>query len=118
MGPWLVDVRTREELESWLGDDPPTTYRPVVMVVRGDSEVIREFLPNALDAAKLDHQRVVVWVKDVMVLTEQQQRELFLDDDSILAAVLSEDHDVGGWVYRDHLDVDDAAFAFSNAEAR
>ena len=118
MGPWLVDVRTREDFDIWLGDDPPTTYRPVVMVVRGDSEIVRVFLPNALDAAKLDHQRVVVWVKDPSMLSEQEAENLFLADDTILAAVLSEDHEVGGWVYHDHFDVDDAAFAFSSAQAR
>jgi hypothetical protein len=118
MGPWLVDVHTREEFDIWLGDDPPTDYRPVVMVVRGDSELVREFLPNALDAAKLDNQRVVAWLKDEALLSEQELEKLFLADETILAAVLSEDHEVSGWVYRDHIEVDDAAFAFSNAEAR
>jgi hypothetical protein len=118
MGPWLVDVRTREELDTWFGDDPPTTYRPVVMVVRGDSEVVREFLPNALDAAKLNDQRVVVWVKDATILTEQEIDTFFLADETVLAAVLSKDHEVGGWVYDDHVDVDDAAFAFRNAQIR
>jgi hypothetical protein len=60
MGPWLIDVRTREEFDTWLGDDPPKAHRPVVMVVRGDSTLVREFLPNALDAAKLDERRLVV----------------------------------------------------------
>jgi hypothetical protein len=116
MGPWLIDVQTRDELDSWLGDCPPTTYRPVVMVVKGDGEVVREFLPNALDAAKLDDRRVVAWVKDPELLTDSGELTAFLADEEILAAVLSEDHRVKGWVYRDRIDVDDAAFAFRKAE--
>jgi len=116
MGPWLIDVHNREELEPWIGDRPPTPYRPVVMLVRGDGELVREFLPNALDAAKLDGRRVVAWIKDPGVLTEQEVEKVFLSDDQILAAVLSIDHDVRGWVYRDRIEVDDAAFAFAKAE--
>ena len=115
MGPWLIDVRTRDELETWLGDDPPTTARPVVMIVRGDSPEVREFLPNALDAAKHNDGRVVVWIKDFELLTIDNVREFFLSDDSILAAVLSEDRRVKGWVYRDRTGVDDADFAYHQA---
>jgi hypothetical protein len=115
MGPWLIDVRTREEFDTWLGDSPPVPYRPVVMVVRGDSTLVREFLPNALDAAKLDERRLVVWIKDPEMLTIGEVREFFLSDDSILATVLSQDHHVKGWVYRDRIEMDDAAFAFHQA---
>ncbi len=117
MGPWLVDVRSSDELEQWLGDHPPTPYRPVVMVVQGDSATVREFLPNALDAAKLDDHRVVVWVKDIDMLSLDEVRAFFQADDSILAAVLSVDREVKAWVYRDQLDEDDAVFAFRSAEA-
>jgi hypothetical protein len=117
MGPWLIDVHNREELEPWLGDEPPTPYRPVVMLVRGDGELLREFLPNALDAAKLDGHRVVAWVKNTDMFTERELETVFLSDDQILAAVLSVSHDVKGWVYRDRIDVDDAAFAFTKAES-
>ena len=116
MGPWLIDVQNRDELDPWLGDEPPTPYRPVVMVVRGDEQLVREFLPNALDAAKLDRRRVVAWVKDVDLLTEEELETVFLSDHEILAAVLSEDHEVKGWVYRDRIEVGDAAFAFRRAE--
>jgi hypothetical protein len=115
MGPWLIDVRTRDEFETWLGDDPPTHARPLVMIVRGDSPEVREFLPNALDAAKRDDRRVVVWVKDLELLSLDEVREFFLSDDSILAAALSKDHQVRGWVYRDRTDVDDADFAYHQA---
>jgi hypothetical protein len=115
MGPWLIDVRTRDEFETWLGDDPPTSAQPVVMIVRGDSPVVREFLPNALDAAKRDDRRLVVWVKNFELLSLDEVREFFLSDESILAAVLSEGHQVMGWVYRDRTSVEDADFAFHQA---
>jgi hypothetical protein len=115
MGPWLIDVRTRDEFDTWLGDAPPTPVPPVVMIVQGDSPEVREFLPNALDAAKRDDRRVVVWVKDRELLSLDEVREFFLSDDSILAAVLSEDHQVRGWVYRDRTGVDDADFAYHQA---
>jgi hypothetical protein len=115
MGPWLVDVQTRDDLESWLSATPPTTYRPVLMVVRGDSATIREFLPNALDAAKLDDRRIVVWVKDVSLLRQGELRDLFDADDTAVAAVLHDDRTVAAWVHDDRLGVDDADFAFSAA---
>lgn len=115
MGPWLIDVGSRDEFDTWTGDDPPTPYRPVVMVVRDDSEVIREFLPNALDAAKLQEERVVLWVKDADMLTRDEKEQWFLSDDSIVAVVLSENHRVMGWVSADRIGVDDAEFAFRQA---
>jgi len=115
MGPWLVDVRTRDELDSWLSATPPTTYRPVLMVVRGDSAIIREFLPNALDAAKLDERRLVVWVKDPSLLRQPERERLFGDDDTVVAAVLDDDRAVAAWVHTDRFDVVDADFAFSAA---
>jgi hypothetical protein len=115
MGPWLVDVQTRDELSSWLSASPPTTYRPVLMVVRGDSATIREFLPNALDAAKLDDRRIVVWVKDPALLRQPEVAQLFGHDDTAVAAVLGDDRTVAAWVHDDRLGVDDADFAFSAA---
>jgi hypothetical protein len=115
MGPWLIDVRTRDEFEAWIGGDPPTPYRPIVMVVRGDSQVIREFIPNALDAAKLQEERVVVWLKDMSLLTEQEVSELFDGDGDALAAVLSAAHRPTALVHRDRIEVADAEFAFSTA---
>jgi hypothetical protein len=116
MGPWLIDVQSSDEIDTWLGENPPTPYRPVVMLVREDGEAVREFLPNALDAAKLDDRRIVVWVKDLDLLNDDEIRAFFLSDDTIVAAVLSEDRQVKGWVYSDRIDVDDAAFAFNQAE--
>jgi hypothetical protein len=50
------------------------------------------------------------------MFTEQELEKVFLADEQILAAVLSVDHDVKGWVYSDRVEVDDAAFAFAKAE--
>jgi hypothetical protein len=118
MGPWLVNVSERSELDPWLDGTAPVRYEPIVMVVRGDDALIREFLPNALDAAKLDPPRVVAWVKDPSMLTEDERTAFYRDDDSIIAAVLAADHTVAAWVYADRIDVDDADFAFSNAQRR
>ena len=118
MGPWLVDARNREELDMWLEGLAPVPYRPVVMVVRGDDTLVREYLPNALDAAKLDERRVVLWVKDESLLEDDDLRDLFQSNDAIVAAVLSEDHRVTSWVYRDQTEVDDADFAFATAQGR
>jgi hypothetical protein len=115
MGPWLVDVRTRDELDRWLGGNPPTTYKPVLMVVRGDGPTVREFLPNALDAAKLDDRRVVVWIKDLAMLRPSEMTDLFGDDGEVLGAVLNGDGSVAACVYPDRLEVGDADFAFSTA---
>lgn len=115
MGPWLVDVRTRDELDRWLGGNPPTTYRPVLMVVRGDSVAVREFLPNALDAAKLDDRRVVVWIKNLSLLRRSEAEDLFSDDGTVLAAVLNSDQSVATWIHTDRIEVGDADFAFSTA---
>jgi len=117
MGPWLIDARTRDEFDIWLGDRSPLQRRPVVMVIRGDSPAVRELLPNALDAAKLVEGRLVVWVKDPGLLTNDEAQRFFSSDHSIVAAVLSADRRVESWVYRDRLDVDDAAFAFAKAES-
>jgi len=118
MGPWLVDVSERSELDPWLDGTAPVHYEPIVMVVAGDDALIREFLPNALDAAKLDPPRVVVWVKDPAILTDDERQTFFRGDDSIIAAVLAADHTVAAWLYADRTDVDDADFAFSNAQRR
>jgi len=112
MGPWLVDIVDRGELDPWLGGNPPIDYTPVVMLVRGDTQGMREFLPNALDAAKRDPRRVVVWIKDETMLTDEDRQDLFLGDDRVVAAVLGPDHATAAWVYDDQLGVDDAAFAF------
>lgn len=118
MGPWLVDVRTRDEFQQWFGENPPTPFRPVLMVVRGDSVAIREFIPNALDAAKMDEQRVVAWLKDLALLKTEEISDLFGADDTALAVVLSEDHQVASFVYHDRLEVSDAEFAFDMAQGR
>jgi hypothetical protein len=85
------------------------------MVVRGDSGEVREFLPNALDAAKTDARRVVVWVRDQTLLSEQETEELFQGDEAILATVLGSERVVKAWVYRDQLQVADADYAFGLA---
>jgi hypothetical protein len=56
MGPWLVDVAQRSELDPWLEGTAPVSAAPVVLLVRGDDDVVRELLPNALDVS-VDHPR-------------------------------------------------------------
>ena len=117
MGPWLVDVADRGELELWLSGGPPYRAGTIVMLVRGDDEDVRSFLPNALDAAKEGHKRVVVWLKDLSVLDTSEQKDLFGDSDRVLASVIGINGQAGGWITRDRLRVEDAVFAFSEAEA-
>lgn len=117
MGPWLVDVAQRSDLDPWLEGTAPVPYRPVVLLVRGDDDVIRELLPNALDAAKQDPHRVVVWVKAPALLEVDEVAAFFRSDASIVAAALSPDHRARAWMTRDRIGVVDAAFAFSRAES-
>jgi len=116
MGPWLIDANDRSELESWLAGGPSADEPACVMFVRGDGPGVRGFLPNALDAAKRDPRRVVVWVKDRTLLGDAKVAALFGESETILAVVLSAPGNVGGWVTRDRLGVEDAAFAFDQAE--
>jgi hypothetical protein len=116
MGPWLVEVNDRPGLEDWLAGGPDNNGPSVVMLVRGDSDGVRGLLPNALDAAKLDPRRVVVWVRKEDLFTEQEKVELFAGGEETLAAVLSTPRTAGGWMTRDRLGVEDAAFAFAQAE--
>jgi len=116
MGPWLVDVTNRSELELWLAGGPPHLAGPTVMCVSGDESDVRSFLPNALDAAKEGSKRVVVWVKN-RALLEDEGNGLFGVDDPALACVGGAGGQAGGWITRDRLRVEDAEFAFSEAEA-
>ena len=116
MGPWLIDVSDRTELDLWLAGGPPYRAGTTVMLVRGDDADVRSFLPNALDAAKEGEKRVVVWVKDLSVLHGTEQKELFGESERVLASVLGADGRAGGWITRDRLRVEDADFAFSEAE--
>jgi hypothetical protein len=116
VGPWLIDIRERSELEPWLAGGPPSRSGSTVMVVRGDGETVRVFLPNALDAAKMDERRVVIWVHDPGLVDVGALGEAFAKSASILAVVLAADGSVGGWVTGDRISVDDAVFAFEQAE--
>ena len=116
MGPWLIDVSDRPELDLWLEGGPPYRAGSTVMLVRGDDGDVRSFLPNALDAAKEGEKRVVVWVKKSSLLSESEQKELFGKSESVLATVIGIDGRAGGWITRDRLRVEDAVFAFSEAE--
>jgi hypothetical protein len=115
MGPWLVDVTDRSELELWLAGGPPYRAGTTVMLVRGDDSDVRTFLPNALDAAKDGVKRVVVWVKDPALLGEEEEK-VFGVNERALACVIGADGQSGGWITRDRLRVEDAEFAFSEAE--
>ncbi len=116
MGPWLVDVSERPELELWLEGGPPYLAGSTVMLVRGDDEDIRAFLPNALDAAKEGVKRVVVWVKNPSLLDGPEHKTLFGAGDQVLACVIGTGGRAGGWITRDRLRVEDAEFAFAEAE--
>ena len=116
MGPWLVDVEDRSMLEVWLAGGTSGNSGSTVMLIRGDDPDIRSFIPNALDAAKEGQRRVVVWVKDPSLLHDEENKHIFGEGEPILAAVLGIDGGVGGWVTRDRLRVQDAAFAFAGAE--
>ena len=116
MGPWLIDVTERAELDLWLEGGPPYRAGSTVMLIRGDDDNVRSFLPNALDAAKEGTKRVVVWVKKPTLLSEAEQNEFFGKGEGVLAAVIGIDGRPGGWITRDRLRVEDAVFAFSEAE--
>ena len=116
MGPWLVDVTDRSELDEWLAGGPPHRADSSVMLVCGDEPLVRGLIPNALDAAKLETRRVVVWVKNPALLSEAKKKEIFGKSDSVLAVVLGRSGTVGGWMTSDRISVDDAVFAFAEAE--
>jgi hypothetical protein len=116
MGPWLVEVNDRSELEGWLAGGPDKNGTSVAMLVRGDGTGVRGLLPNALDAAKLDPRRVVVWVRNDDLFTDTEKGELFGGGDETVAVVLSAPRRAGGWMTRDRIGVEDAAFAFTQAE--
>ena len=84
--------------------------------MRGDDTDVSVFLPNALDAAKEGVKRVVVWVKNPSLLSDSEQAEFFGGANDALACVLGIDGQAGGWITRDRLRVEDAEFAFSEAE--
>jgi hypothetical protein len=118
MGPWLVEVTEMATLEPWLDSGMGEKPEGSAMIVRGDDALVRVFLPNALDAAKLEPGRVVMWVKDPSLFGEDVQRRLFGRSGSAVAAVVATDGRVGGWVSRDRIGVEDAAFAYAEAEER
>lgn len=113
MGPWLIDFNERGELEKWLADP---NGRPSAMLIRGDSSRVREMLPNALDAAKLDPGRVVLWVKEEELLAGLPGAEPFRRDADVNAVVLDRERRPRAWVYDDQIAVSDFAFAYDQAE--
>ena len=116
MGPWLIDVMESAEIEPWLAGGPPEHDGSTVMLVCGDGPEARCFIPNALDAAKEGGRRVVVWFRDPALLHDEEKKHIFGTGEPALAAVLGIHGGVGGWVTRDRLRVEDAAFAFAGAE--
>jgi hypothetical protein len=112
----LVEVRTEEELEPWLAGGPPERPGSTVMVVRGDGPAVRVFLPNALDAAKVETGRVVVWLRDSESLDETRFNQMFGGDAWSLAVVFDAEGKKAAWVSGDRVGVEDAEFAFSQAE--
>ena len=116
MGPWLIEIRDPTELEPWLEGGPPERSESVGMLARGDDELMREFLPNALDAAKKDRRRVVLWLRDPSLLGGGAVADTFASDSSMIAVTLASDGSVGGWVTAERIGVEDADFAFAQAE--
>ncbi len=116
MGPWLVEIKTAVELEPWLGGGPPDRAGSTVMLVRGDGPEVRLFLPNALDAAKVDPRRVVVWFRNPRMLDATRSGDLFGEGLWCLAVVLGADGKTAAWVTSDRCGVEDAAFAFAEAD--
>ncbi len=104
------------ELAPWLAGGPPDRPGSTVMLVRGDGPQVRVFLPNALDAAKADERRAVVWIRKPGVLDTDRAGELFGTGDRCLAVVLGADGGTAAWVTSDRIGVEDAAFAFAEAE--
>jgi hypothetical protein len=86
------------------------------MLVRGDGPQVRVFLPNALDAAKVDERRAVVWFRNPGVLDTDRAGEIFGEGEWCLAVVLGADGRTAAWVTSDRIGVEDAAFAFAEAE--
>jgi len=116
VGPWLIEVRTPTELVPWLAGGPPDRPASTVMLVRGDGPLVRVFLPNALDAAKLEERRAVVWIRNPGVLEAVRSGEIFGEGEWCLAVVLDVDGRTAAWVTNDRIGVEDAAFAFAEAE--
>jgi len=112
----LIEVGSVAELAPWLAGGPPDRPGSAVMLVRGDGPRVREFLPNALDAAKMGERRVVVWVRNAGVADTGCSSMVFGGGDWCLAAALSTAGSVAAWVSRDRIGVEDAAAAFSEAE--
>ena len=118
MGPWLIEVKTPSELAPWLDGGPPDRPASTVMLVRGDGPLVREFLPNALDAAKVDERRAVVWIRNPAVLDSGRAGKFFGKGEWCLAVVLGADGGTAAWVTSDRTSVEDAAFAFAEAEKK
>jgi hypothetical protein len=112
----MVEVNSREELDPWLSGGPPARAGSTVMLVRGDGPDVRLFLPNALDAAKQDPKRVVVWIRGTGVLDRQRAEAIFGEGEWGLAATLDARGRAQACVSRDRISVEDAAFAFEEAE--
>ena len=113
MGPWLVEVKSREEMIPWLGVDSSDGAQSIRLIVRGDDARVREFLPNALDAAKSDPRRVVIWARDASLLTDAESGALFNGSPDILGSVVFQGK-ARGWVYRDAIGVANALFALDS----
>ena len=116
VGPWMVEVGSREELEPWLAGGPPHRAGSTVMLVRGDAPEVRLFLPNALDAAKARSSRVVVWARREGLLDAERAEAIFGQGDWGLAAALDDRGRPRACISRDRISVEDAAFAFEEAE--
>jgi hypothetical protein len=112
----MVEVGSREELETWLAGGPPHRAGSTVMLVRGDGPEVRLFLPNAVDAAKARPERVVVWARPAGLLDPRRAEEIFGEGEWGLAAALDGRGRTRACVSRDRISVEDAVFAFEEAE--
>jgi hypothetical protein len=103
MGDKIHLPTTREELEPWLSTPAPPTKPPVVMLIRGVSLQAVDLSVHALNAARRQVYREVVWVKQPsMLLKPEELTRLFQGDADALAVALSIRGEPTAWAARHH----------------
>lgn len=116
MGSIVNVVTTRRELDAWLVDPAPPAKPPVVLLLRGDSQVVNAFKGDALTSASAFPHREAVWVKDTSLFTAAETKSFFNDDPKIIAVAFSIRHVPSAWVTSDEADLTGADDAFLHAE--
>lgn len=116
MGPWLIEVADRDDLHEWLASESPDPSKTVRMILRGDSPQMRLLLPNAMDAAKKEPGRVVVWIRNDSLLTDPENAAFFDGGPEVVGVVIA-GGSVHSWVYDWMSSVEQTTQAFEEAEA-